>query len=102
MKLPQRCECGVITDIDMSNMESRPLSKVVFIEGYTCPSCGEWKPLFVNSVPLQEKLERLASLRPGSKKLRYEFTKLLNRAIRLQEKHGSFFTQNLAIPGQMG
>lgn len=71
--------------IDYASLDSRPLSKLVAAEGFTCEHCGRWEAVFYTTKSLMALLERLENMKPSHKKFQYYFAKTLKKAEAVQE-----------------
>lgn len=86
-ELPLRCgQCNATAMIDPLELDIRPISNTVFVEGFKCPKCENWEPVFYTTVSLQESLARLEKLKPGTNKFQKQFNKTLNKAKNLRSR----------------
>ena len=87
IEIPLHCShCGKLNMVDFSNLDTRPVTKVVNAEGFVCSTCGIWEPVFYITVSLQEKLARLDRTAIGNKKFNYLFGKTLRKAENLRSR----------------
>ena len=87
IEIPLRCShCGKESIVDISTLDTRPVTKVVNAEGYECSNCGIWEPVFYMTVSLKEKLARLDRTAVGHKKFNYLFGKALKKAENLRSR----------------
>lgn len=84
MDMPDTCNCGAINMIDWLNLEARPVSKLLWVEGYTCQDCQRWKPLFYSNRLLDESMKKLTSMPPTHKSFAYLLSKAVRRAADIQ------------------
>lgn len=84
MDLPNTCFCGEVNMIDFLKLERRPLNSLMWVEGYECQHCRQWKPCWFSNRQLDEKLRKLESMPVTHRSFRYTFVKLYNRAVQLQ------------------
>ena len=78
-KIPLRCTfCGKESLNDIGNLSERPLDNVVTAEGFECPHCEWWEPVFFRTNSLSELLTRIERLPVGGKK----YVSLMGKAIR--------------------
>ena len=85
--VPVTCDqCGTENLIDVSQPLSRSLegNAVLTEYGYICPNCGAWEHSYYLSASLQDKINALKKLKPGSKKYQKQFAKVLSRFEKLQ------------------
>jgi len=81
MDMPDTClHCNSVNMIDWQNLETRPVSKLLRVEGYICPTCKAWKPLFYSNRLMDESMKKLASIPPTHKSFAYLLAKALKRA----------------------
>ena len=66
--------------LDLENLESRPLSKLTSVEGFTCRNCERWEAVFYTTQSLMALLERLEGMKPTHKNFAYYFAKTLKKA----------------------
>ena len=86
--IPLHCShCGKENMVDFATLDTRPVDKVVSVEGYICQICGIWEPVFYITVSLQEKLARLERTAVGNKKFNYLFGKVLRKAEILRSRY---------------
>lgn len=79
--------------VSMERMLKRPVSNLIFAEGFVCERCKDWKPAFYLTASLEDALRKLEVMRPDHPSFRYHFYKTMKRAIEIQrrgEQHGSF------------
>lgn len=87
MSFPETCpHCGTVNDVDGLALERRPLSKVLWVEGYRCKTCQAWKPVFYSNRLLDEALRKLESMRPTHPSFAYLFAKTAKRAQEIQKR----------------
>lgn len=101
MSFPETCpHCGAVNEVDCLALERRPLSKVLWVEGYRCQTCNQWKPVFYSNRLLDEALRKLETMRPDHPSFAYHFAKTVRRAQDIQrrglESNGTFRHQNMA------
>ncbi len=91
MELPLRCTCGHENMVCMERMMKRPVTNLIFVEGYFCGHCHNWKSVFYMTASLEEALRKLETMRPDHPSFRYHFYKTMKRASEIQkrgEQHG--------------
>lgn len=87
IELPLQCgQCNAIAMVDPLELDIRPISNTVFVEGFECPKCESWEPVIYMTVSLQESLARLERLKPGTNKFQKQFDKTLNKAKNLRSR----------------
>jgi hypothetical protein len=87
MELPTHCDsCGQDTMLDWSRLERRPLSKLYSVEGFFCPFCRRWKPLFFTTRQLDENLRKLETMRPDHPSFYFHLLKAVKRAQEIQKR----------------
>ena len=85
MDMPDTClRCNSVNMIDWQNLETRPVSKLLRVEGYACPTCKAWKPLFYSNRQLDDSIRRLKSMKPNHKSFAYHLAKALRKAEGIQ------------------
>lgn len=104
MDIPDICpHCGTVNMIDWTKLERRPLSKVIWVEGYTCQQCNRWKPCWYSNRLLEEALRKLESMPPRHASFAWHFLKAIKRAQDIQKRgmdtDGSLRHQNLVVSG---
>lgn len=72
--------------INLQSLESRPLSKIYAVEGFTCKHCERWEVVFYMTVALQESLRKLEKQHPFNTSFKYHFAKTLKRAMEIQRR----------------
>ena len=72
--------------VDITDLDKRPLSKVVTVEGYDCNRCGKWEPVSFYTVSLYELLEKIAKLPAKSGKRHRLHRKAITKTKNLQER----------------
>ena len=72
--------------VDLEKMESRPLSKLVTVEGFTCKHCGKWKQMFVITASLMDAMRKLNSLPTTRRDFMWYFRKVLRKAEGVQKR----------------
>jgi len=89
-----RCDaCHQETMVDMERMETRPVSNLVTMEGFTCKHCHEWKPVFALTASLAGAMRKLNALSPTRRDFLWHFAKTLHKAEGVQkrgENYGAF------------
>jgi len=81
MDMPDTClHCNSVNMIDWQNLETRPVSNLIRVEGYKCPTCQRWKPLFYSNRLMDESMKKLASMSPAHKSFSFLLSKALKRA----------------------
>ena len=87
LEFPFRCSnCHRESMVDLESLEIRPIDQVMSAEGYICPYCESWEPVFFSTVSLRDKLGKLENMKPEHSKYRYHFSTLLNKATRFQAR----------------
>lgn len=87
MSFPETCpHCGAVNEVDWLALERRPLSKVLWVEGYRCRTCRQWKPVFYSNRLLDEALRKLETMRPEHLSFAYLFAKTVRRAQEIQKR----------------
>jgi hypothetical protein len=78
--------------VDVERMESRPVSKILKVEGFTCGTCGGWNPVFYVTTSLQEQMRKLEHTPATHRNFAYYFSKTLRKAAGVQERsnNGAF------------
>lgn len=86
IEFPWKCrKCGAETMININDLESRPLSKIVMEQGYKC-KCGAWEAVSRTSLSLEEAMSKLMRYSPGHPKFEYHFLALVRKATGMMEK----------------
>jgi len=86
-ELPLQCgQCNAIAMVDPLGLDVRPISDTISAEGFECPKCESWEPVFYLTVSLQEGLARLERLKPGTNKFQKQFDKVLKKAQNLRSR----------------
>jgi len=106
MEFPFRCRsCGREAMVDLEHLQTRTVDAIVSVEGYNCPFCENWEPVFYITVSLKEKIEALQRLKPSHRNYHHKFHAVMEKAKNLQAKmrqrNGSRSNSNLAPPGSM-
>lgn len=100
MELPETCLCGYFYMVDWDNLERRPLSKLMWMEGRECPSCKRWKPFVYMNLQLESNFRRLNSMLPTHPSFKYHLSKAVKRAEEIQRRgmdaYGSIRHTNMA------
>jgi hypothetical protein len=87
VELPLQCgQCNAVAMVDPLGLDVRPISNTISAEGFECPNCENWEPVFFMTVSLQESFARLEKLKPGTNKFQKQFNKTLNKAKNLQSR----------------
>lgn len=87
MEIPDTCRhCGAINLVDWLTLERRPLSKVLWVEGYQCKTCSSWKPVYYSNRQLDESLRKLEVMRPTHPSFLWHFAKTMKRSIEIQRR----------------
>ena len=82
VEIPLICSlCGHENMVDLMHMESRSLSKLVTVEGFTCEACKGWEAVFRTTASLNDAMKKLSN-RPTP----YKFEKVLKKAEAIQER----------------
>lgn len=106
-ELPLRCgQCNATAMVDPLELDIRPISNTVLVEGFECAKCENWEPVFYTTVSLQESLARLEKLKPGTNKFQKQFDKTLNKAknlrSRIEMRDGKSRNTNMVTSRYMG
>lgn len=86
VEIPWKCTCGRETMLDLENMETRSISKIYSMEGYTCASCERWQITFCKTLQLEESLYKLNRMHPFNSSFAYHLSKTLKRAEEIQRR----------------
>lgn len=89
--------------VDPLKLERRPLKGLYTQEGFECQQCHRWKPCWISTRQLDEKMRKLENMRPDHPSFMYLFVKVLKRAEEIQrrgtETDGSIRHQNMVASG---
>lgn len=72
--------------INLLNLESRPLSKLMTVSGYVCQQCHRWKPCWYSNRLLDEAMRKLGSMSPKNSSFPYHFSRTMKRALEIQKR----------------
>ena len=99
-ELPWRCSsCGYENMVDFSNLQKRPIDKIISQNGFVCQQCGMWEAISYTNASLEEAVRKLSQYPPGHRKFQYLFAKALRRVESVQQRgetHGAFRFQDMA------
>lgn len=89
--------------VDWERLESRPLSKLLTVQGCTCMFCMSWKPCWYTNRQLDDQMRRLESMPPTHPSFKYHFVRTAKRAEEIQRRgrntDGALGHQNMAQSG---
>ena len=89
--LPVMCpSCLKEVMVEMENLETKPIDKVVSRLGVTCTSCDEWVTLSYTTRLLEDALKKLESRPTSGASYHYHFAKALKKCEGIQERYGGF------------
>lgn len=86
VEIPWKCYCGRETMLDLENMETRPITKIYSMEGFTCMFCERWQITFCKTLQLEESLYKLKRMHPFNSSFAYHLAKTLKRAQEIQKR----------------
>lgn len=87
MELPLNCRsCGKENIVEIDNLESRPLDKIITAKGYVCTNCSRWEAVIFTTSSFEDAMRKLKSYAPSSKKYPFLFAKALRKAKGLWER----------------
>lgn len=78
--------------VDLDDLDSRPLNKVITSEGYICQGCGAWEAVFHTSISLEETLRTVNLYPPGHPKFLFLFQKAVRKAQGIHERGEAYGT----------
>ena len=76
--------------VDMDNLESDPVDKVVTRLGTRCTNCDAWVTISYTTRLLEDALDKLTKRSPNSAGYHYHFAKALKKCEGVQERYGGF------------
>ena len=79
MNVPWQCACGIVTMVDLLDLETRDAAKVVSVCGYEC-KCGEFVVLRHTSVIFREAERKLLRYQPFQEQYQFLLKKLIHKA----------------------
>lgn len=92
--------------IDLQNLASWPLDKVIEAHGFKCENCGMMEVVAYTTISLEEQKRKLTRYAPGHPKFSFLFKKTLRKAVgvylRGEALYGEIRDQNMAPAGPLG
>lgn len=88
--------------LDFEKLESRPLSRIYFEEGFVCGYCGQWEPVFITTQSLRDAMRKLDRMSPSHRSFYFHLLKTLRKANEIQrrgEEYVALSIPHMAVPG---
>lgn len=90
-RVPWRCDsCEKENLIDLLDLQSRAVDKIVTGRGFTCEKCGKWVEISYSSTSLKEAEKKLSRYMPEHEQYRFLLKKLIHKASGMAEKVRSY------------
>jgi len=87
MEMPWGCRaCGHENMVDLENLSSWPLDKIVTIQGFECEKCKHREAVFYTTISLEETMRKLMRYPPGHPQFRFRFYGVLRKARGIHER----------------
>lgn len=78
--IPLKCRhCGKDAWVDLANLDKRPYSEIITLQGFECSSCGRWETVSLETAAINNLLVRISRSKVGSTKYQKMMFKAINK-----------------------
>jgi hypothetical protein len=81
-----RCRCNQESVIDLDNLESRPLDKLMTVHGFRCGFCGGWEAVKFETISLRDAFTALLKISVTRRDYLFHFARALRKAEGVQKR----------------